>query len=378
MRRRSSSPTRPPPSWPAAATPCCARSRATSSATSSCAATSSRSTASRRRSRPPRPSCASSPSSSSRATTSRPARSPPSPTRSTQHALAGGDPRGRRLEAPLQAGRAEDRQPEALRRLDPPEHDHVRHRPGRHRQDVPRRRARRRRAEPPRGQPDHPHAPRGRGRRAPRLPARRPHGEDRPLPAPAVRRAARHARRREGRRLPRARPDRGRASGLHAGPRAACRPAGHDADWVAGDRDAARRRPRRRLRRTPDACARRLPAGPARGLQVQAQDGASTLCCAEHLWTVRTPDDRRRGKSAATLRTDEMIGRLRAAHQHRFELPLRKRAGRARAAGRPAGPVRARPAARGRLPDRDDDASLHDRRSGACRRTRGVRFPGSS
>ena len=38
-------------------------------------------------------------------------------------------------------GRAEDGQPEALRRLDPPQHDHVRHRPGRHRQDVPRRRA---------------------------------------------------------------------------------------------------------------------------------------------------------------------------------------------------------------------------------------------
>jgi phosphate starvation-inducible PhoH-like protein len=54
---------------------------------------------------------------------------------------------------------------------------------------------------------------------------------------------------------------------------------------------------------------------------VRAQDGASTLCCAEHLWTVRTPDDRRRG-TRRTLRTDEMIGRLRAAHRHRFELPL--------------------------------------------------------
>ena len=37
-------------------------------------------------------------------------------------------------------GRAQDGQPEALRRLDPPQHDHVRRRPGRHRQDVPRRR----------------------------------------------------------------------------------------------------------------------------------------------------------------------------------------------------------------------------------------------
>ena len=57
---------------------------------------------------------------------------------------------------------------------------------------------------PARGQPDHPHPPRGRGRRAAGLPARRPDGQDRPLPAAAVRRAARHARPREGRRPPRA------------------------------------------------------------------------------------------------------------------------------------------------------------------------------
>ncbi len=64
------------------------------------------------------------------------------------------------------------------------------------------------------------------------------------------------------------------------------------------------------------------PQGRRDVFRLQAQDGASTLCCAEHLWTVRTPDDRRRGKSGRTLRTDEMVGRLRAAHQHRFELPL--------------------------------------------------------
>ena len=44
-------------------------------------------------------------------------------------------------------GRAEDGQPEALRRRDPPQHDHLRHRPGRHRQVVPRRRDGRRRAQ---------------------------------------------------------------------------------------------------------------------------------------------------------------------------------------------------------------------------------------
>ena len=43
------------------------------------------------------------------------------------------DPRRRRLDPPLDARRAEDREPEALRRLDPRQHDHVRDRAGRHR-----------------------------------------------------------------------------------------------------------------------------------------------------------------------------------------------------------------------------------------------------
>jgi len=63
------------------------------------------------------------------------------------------------------------------------------------------------------------------------------------------------------------------------------------------------------------------PQGRRPVFRVQAQDGASTLCCAEHLWTVQTPDDRRRG-TQRTLRTDEMVARLRTNHQHRFELPL--------------------------------------------------------
>jgi phosphate starvation-inducible protein PhoH and related proteins len=63
------------------------------------------------------------------------------------------------------------------------------------------------------------------------------------------------------------------------------------------------------------------PQGRRSVFRLHAQDGASTLCCAEHLWTVQTPDDRRRG-THRTLRTDEMVGRLRTNHQHRFELPL--------------------------------------------------------
>ena len=48
---------------------------------------------------------------------------------------------------------------------------------------------------------DHPHAARRRGRRAARVPAGRPAGEGRPVPAPAVRRALRHARPRQGEHL---------------------------------------------------------------------------------------------------------------------------------------------------------------------------------
>ena len=64
------------------------------------------------------------------------------------------------------------------------------------------------------------------------------------------------------------------------------------------------------------------PQGRKDVFRLRAQDGASTLCCAEHLWSVLTPDDRRRGKPARILETREMIGRVRAAHQRRFELPL--------------------------------------------------------
>jgi len=56
--------------------------------------------------------------------------------------------------------------------------------------------------------------------------------------------------------------------------------------------------------------------------RVTTQDGASTLASGDHLWSVYTRDDRRRGKPARVLQTKEMIGNLRAAHYHRYELPL--------------------------------------------------------
>ena len=64
------------------------------------------------------------------------------------------------------------------------------------------------------------------------------------------------------------------------------------------------------------------PQGRKEVFRVTAQDGASTLCCGEHLWAVSTAADRRRGRSPRVLETREMVGKLRAAHAHRFELPL--------------------------------------------------------
>jgi phosphate starvation-inducible protein PhoH and related proteins len=63
------------------------------------------------------------------------------------------------------------------------------------------------------------------------------------------------------------------------------------------------------------------PQGRKEVFRVQAQDGASTLCCGEHLWAVTTRHDRLRGRPHRILETREMIGRLRAAHAHRYELP---------------------------------------------------------
>jgi phosphate starvation-inducible PhoH-like protein len=67
------------------------------------------------------------------------------------------------------------------------------------------------------------------------------------------------------------------------------------------------------------------PQGEKEIFRLTAQDGASTLCTADHLWSVTTRDDRRRGKGPRVLETREMIGNLRAAHARRYELPLLSR-----------------------------------------------------
>jgi phosphate starvation-inducible protein PhoH and related proteins len=64
------------------------------------------------------------------------------------------------------------------------------------------------------------------------------------------------------------------------------------------------------------------PQGIKPVFRVRTQDGASTLCCGEHLWHVFSPEDRSRRKPGRVLETREMIGCLRRAHHHRYELPL--------------------------------------------------------
>ncbi|WP_430479600.1 PhoH family protein [Streptomyces sp. P11-1] len=64
------------------------------------------------------------------------------------------------------------------------------------------------------------------------------------------------------------------------------------------------------------------PQGEKDIYRVSAQDGSWTLCCGEHLWTVRTRDDARRDKPWRVLETQGMIGNLRAAHYRRYELPM--------------------------------------------------------
>jgi len=64
------------------------------------------------------------------------------------------------------------------------------------------------------------------------------------------------------------------------------------------------------------------PQGEKDIYRLTTQDGASTLASGDHLWAVATRDDRRRGKPPRVLTTREMIGNLRTARSHRYELPL--------------------------------------------------------
>ena len=64
------------------------------------------------------------------------------------------------------------------------------------------------------------------------------------------------------------------------------------------------------------------PQGRKPVYRVTTQDGASTLACGEHLWSVTSRDDRRHGAGPRVLETREMIGSLRQNHARRYELPV--------------------------------------------------------
>jgi phosphate starvation-inducible protein PhoH and related proteins len=64
------------------------------------------------------------------------------------------------------------------------------------------------------------------------------------------------------------------------------------------------------------------PQGRKEVFRITTQDGASTLACAEHLWSVCVVDDRGRRGATQVLETRAMIGALRDGDRCRYELPL--------------------------------------------------------
>src|SRR5436305_8367007 len=65
-----------------------------------------------------------------------------------------------------------------------------------------------------------------------------------------------------------------------------------------------------------------FPQGKKPVYRLTMTDGASAVACAEHLWQVRTMEDKRRNQPARILQTQEMLGNFRRNHQYRYELPL--------------------------------------------------------
>ena len=64
------------------------------------------------------------------------------------------------------------------------------------------------------------------------------------------------------------------------------------------------------------------PQGRKEVFRVRAQDGASTLCCGEHLWSVARPEDLSAHGPDRIVETREMMRRLQGPDPQRFELPL--------------------------------------------------------
>ena len=104
------------------------------------------------------------------------------------------------------------------------------------------------------------------------------------------------------------------------------------------------------------------PQGEKDIYRVTAQDGASTLCCGEHLWTVRTRV-RQAARQAVAGAADAGDDRQPAGGARSpVRLPLLTGPVQLPRARRPDGPVCARAAPRRRVPDRLDDPVVRDRR----------------
>lgn len=65
-----------------------------------------------------------------------------------------------------------------------------------------------------------------------------------------------------------------------------------------------------------------FPQGKKDVYRLTMTDGATVLACSEHLWQVKTMEDKRRNKPARVLETQEMLGNFRRNHQYRYELPM--------------------------------------------------------
>ncbi len=103
------------------------------------------------------------------------------------------------------------------------------------------------------------------------------------------------------------------------------------------------------------------PQGRKEVFRVRVQDGASTLCCGEHLWHVRTPDDRRHGTSGACRRDTSDVRPAAEVSPASLRAATAQRARRVRPPTGADGPVCVGSAARRRLshpqhaPDRRDE-----------------------
>ncbi len=65
-----------------------------------------------------------------------------------------------------------------------------------------------------------------------------------------------------------------------------------------------------------------FPQGKKPVYRLTMTDNSTVLACSEHLWQVKTMEDKRRNKPARVLETREMLSNFRRNHQYRYELPL--------------------------------------------------------